>query len=106
MGELERGERRLQICIRAANLLRVCLARPKHFDLPYVSISARLLVLQDPDLDVHRLDRGPISVVQREDVPAERLNELYHFQLLQLVEAVRDPDRDLLGCVALVRLEV
>ena len=69
-------------------------------------VSPRLLVLKDCDLDVHCLHTGPTPIVQREDVPAARLNKLNYFDLLELVEAVGDSDRQLLRSVAFVGLEV
>ena len=71
-----------------------------------MSITARLLVLKDSYLNVHGLDCGSIAVVKREDVPAKRLHELNHFDLLQLVETVGDANRYFLRCVALISLEV
>ena len=80
--------------------------RPKYLNLSYMCISARLLVLEDGDLDVHSLDCGPIAVIEREDIPAKRLAKLDHFDFLEFVETVGHPNGDLLGRVTLICLEI
>ena len=65
-------------------------------------VPTRLLVLDNANLDVHCFDGGPVSVIQRKNVPAEWLRELNDFDLLQLMETVGHPDRDLLRSVALI----
>ena len=84
----------------------VAVSRTKDLNLSDMSVSTRLLVLKYANLYVHRFDSGPDPVIQREDIPSERLDEFDHFDLLQLVEAVSHPDGDLLGCVTLIRLEI
>lgn len=71
-----------------------------------MSISTRLLVLDYANLDVHCFDRGPISVVQREDIPAEGLIKLNHFDLLQFMETVGHSHGYLLRGVALISTKV
>ena len=81
-------------------------SRSENFDLTNVSIATRLLVLEDSNLNVHSFASGAIAVVEWEDVPTEGLNELNHFDLLQLVEAVRNANGELLRCVTLIGLEI
>ena len=90
---------------RSSRLSRA-LPGTENLDLSDVGVTSGLLVLEDGYLNVHGLDCGPIAVVKGEDVPAERLHELYHFDLLQLVEAVSDANRYFLRRVALICLEV
>ena len=65
---------------------------PEHLDLSYMCISSRLLVLENGDLDVHSLDCGPITVIEWEDIPAERLTKLNHFDFLEFMETVSYSD--------------
>ena len=80
--------------------------RPKHLDLTYMCVSARLLVLEDGDLDVHGLDCGPITVIEWEDIPAERLTKLNHFDFLEFMETVGYSDGDFLRCIAFICFEI
>ena len=80
--------------------------RPKHLNLPYMCVSARLLVLEDGDLDVHSLDCGPITVIEREDIPTKRLSKLDNFDFLKFMETVGYSNRDFLRCIALICLEI
>ena len=71
-----------------------------------MSVTARLLVLQDTYLNVHRFYRRSVSVVQREHIPAQRLHKFNNFDLLQLMEAICHSYGYLLRCVALISFEV
>ena len=71
-----------------------------------MSVAARLLVLQNAYLNVHRFDRRSVSVVQREHIPAQRLHEFNNFDLLQLMETISNSYGYLLRCVALISFEV
>ena len=79
---------------------------PKHLDLSYMCVSARLLVLEDGDLDVHGLDCGPITVIEWEDIPTKRLTKLNDFDFLEFMETVGDPDGDFLRSIAFIRLKI
>ena len=60
----------------------------EHLDLPYVSVSPRVLILEDAYLDVARLDERLTVVAEGENIPAGRLVELDLLYLLQFVKTV------------------
>ena len=62
--------------------------------------------MKDSDLDVHGLYSGPVSIIQWEDIPTQRLHKLNYFRFLKFMETICDSNRNLLGSVTLIRFEI
>lgn len=86
--------------------MNTILAWCENFDLPNVSISSTLLVLQYTNLDMHRFSCESVLVIEREHIPANWVFKLYLLNLLKLMETVCYPDRYFLRSVALISLTI
>ena len=64
----------------------------KNFDLSYVCVSTALLILEYANLNVHRFGCKSIFVVQRENIPTDRVLKLDLFNLLKLMETIGHSD--------------
>ncbi len=71
-----------------------------------MSVASAVLVLQDPKLNVHRLDERSVFIEKRKHVPTCRTLKLNLLDFLHFVKTVGSSYADQLGRVAFVGFEV
>ena len=105
MCELSAFETLAQNC---GTVLAILFTRRKNFNLSYMSVSTRMLVLQNSYLYVHGFYVAfwVLIYAKFERVPAIRLIEFYHSDFLHLLEAILDFNANLLRRIGLISLKI
>ena len=77
----------------------VLLSGRKNLDLPHMGVSAAVLVLKNSNLNKHGLDKLIFRGPQLKAIPANRLFEFNHLNLLKLLKTILNFDRNFLRSV-------